>query len=181
MKKGTIYEKNREERLEYQKKWYKKNNKSRVDYQRKYSKEKKHYSNNKEQYKERSKINYEKNKEKRKKQNLEYYHKMYKNSEGFKMRRLLVTALGSVIRYYIKTGKISNPMSKYHIDWEGVMKVLTPIPKPRSKYNVDHIIPLSRFDLTNFKQIHLAFAPENHRWLKAKDNRKRDRKEVCES
>lgn len=164
------YQENKEKELEVNKK-YRENNK------RKISKiNSKYYDKRKKYYKDKSKERYENNKELRKKQNLEYYHKMYKSNEGFRMRRLLGTALSRVIRYYIKTSKIANPMRKYHIDWKGIMEVLTPIPQPRKDYNVDHIIPLCRFDLTDFKQIHLAFAPENHRWMLAKDNRRRDRK-----
>ncbi len=169
MNRKEYYQKNKERELAVNEK-YRNNNKVKISkINNKYYKKRKGY------YRNKAKEYYENNKELRKKQNLEHYHKMYKSSEGFRMRRLLGTALGYVIRNYIKTGKILNPMRKYHIDWEGIMKVLTPIPKPRSKYNVDHIIPLYKFDLTDFEQIHLAFAPENHRWMLAKDNMKRDR------
>ncbi len=135
----------------------------------------KQYDENVDYYKNKSKEHYENNKELRKKQNLEYYHRRYKIDEGFRIRRRLGTALGHVIRYYIKTGKVSNPMKKYGLDWKGIIKQLTPIPKPRSKYHVDHIIPLFRFDLSNFEQIHIAFAPENHRWMLAKENMSRNK------
>ena len=40
-------------------------------------------------------------------------------------------------------------------------------------HHVDHIIPLWKFDLTDWEQVRLAFAPENHRWLtKHKNNRR---------
>lgn len=135
----------------------------------------KHYEKNIETFKTRSKRRYEDNKELRKAQNLEYYHKRYKIDKGFRIRRRLGTALGHVIRYYIKTGKVSNPMKKYGLDWKGIIRQLTPIPKPRSKYQVDHIIPLFRFDLTDFEQVQIAFAPENHRWMLAKDNMRRNK------
>jgi len=151
------------------KKYYLSHKKEMDEYRNKY------YYENIERCKKLTKKNYEKNKELRKKQNLENYHRRYRKDEGFRMRRLLGTALGHVIRHYIKTGKITNPMRKYHIDWKGIMKVLTPIPQPRKDYHVDHIIPLWKFDLTNFEQIHIAFAPENHRWMLAEENMKRSK------
>jgi len=63
------------------------------------------------------------------------------------------------------------------INRKGIIKVLTPIPKPRKDYHVDHIIPLFKFDLSKIEQIHLAFSPENHRWLTIQENLRRNRKE----
>lgn len=149
-----------------------------------------YYDNNKEDWKKRDKVRYDKNttnikkrsknhyenhKEERAKYSLDYANRRYKEDEGFRMRKKLGTALGYVIRHYIKTGKIANPMKKYCIDWKGIIKVLTPIPKPRRAYDVDHIIPLWKFDLTNWEQVRIAFAPENHRWLTKKQNQKRSK------
>ena len=128
-------------------------------------------------YKDHAKKYYEDNKEKRSEQTRLNQNKRYREDEGFRIRKNLWGALWKVIDCYIKTGKILNPCKKYGIDWEGIIKVLSPIPKDRGKYHVDHIIQLSRFDLTDINQIQIAFAPENHRWLLAKDNLRRDRKE----
>ncbi len=167
--KRKYYLENKKELCEENTKYYLENKKEMDKYRRGF------YDKNAETLKKRSKEQYENNKELRKKQNLEYVKARYKIDEGFRIRRRLGTALSSVIRNYIKTGKVSNPMKKYFIDWEGIMEVLTPIPKPRSKYHVDHIIPLFRFDLSNFEQIQIAFAPENHRWMLAKDNMSRNK------
>ncbi len=139
------------------------------------AKDKRIYAQSKEKIKARSKKHYEENKELRGRQVAEYVRKKYREDEAFRNRRKLGSALGSVIRYYIKTGRISNPLPKFGIDWKGIMKVLTPIPQPRKDYNVDHIIPLYKFDLSDIEQIQLAFAPENHRWMLAKENMARDR------
>jgi len=37
-------------------------------------------------------------------------------------------------------------------------------------YEIDHIRPLSSFDLTDPDQIKQAFAPENLQWLTAEEN-----------
>lgn len=134
-----------------------------------------YYKNNTEKQKAQSKKYYEANKKERARYFLEYANKRYKDDEGFRMRKRLGSSLGKVIRYYIKTGKICNPMPELRIDWKGIIKVLTLIPNPRSAYHVDHIIPLYKFDLTDWKQIHIAFAPKNHRWLLIKDNLTRDK------
>ena len=135
------------------------------------------YDKNKIKYKGKSKKYYEENKEKRLEQTRINQNRRYREDEGFRIRKRLGGALGMVIRVYIKTGKIRNPLKKYGVDWEGIIKVLSPIPKDRHKYHVDHIIELRKFDLTNIEQIQIAFSPENHRWLLAKDNLRRDRKE----
>ncbi len=134
-----------------------------------------YYKKDPEKFKEHNKQYYRNHKEERDEYNLNYHNQRYREDEGFRIRKLLGGALRRVITLYIKTGRISNPMAKYGINWVGIMKVLTPIPKPRSAYDVDHIIPLYKFDLTNIEQIQIAFAPENHRWLLRKDNQTRER------
>ncbi len=123
-----------------------------------------------------SQKSYLKNKDKKLKSGLEYIKKRYRTDESFRIRMNLTNSLRDVIREYIKTGKIVKRLEKYGIDWEGIINQLKPFPKDRSKYDADHIIPLSRFDFTDIDQVHIAFAPENHRWLLKKDNLKRNRK-----
>ncbi len=76
------------------------------------------------------------------------------------------------ITNYTKTGKIM-VSSKYGIDYKAIIEHLGPHPNTRGikgKFHIDHIIPLSAFDLNDPEQIKLAFAPGNHQWLRAKDN-----------
>lgn len=42
--------------------------------------------------------------------------------------------------------------------------------KPSNEYGLDHIIPLSIFDLSNPLHVELAYSPENLRWLTNKEN-----------
>jgi len=65
------------------------------------------------------------------------------------------------------------PSSKYGIDYGKIIEHLKPFPKNLSKYHIDHIKPLVCFDLTNPIQIKEAFAPENHQWLLAIENKKK--------
>ncbi len=136
-----------------------------------------YYDKHKKKIKAYGKNHYENNKEAKIEYTRIYQNKRYREDEGFRMRKKLGGALWKVIDCYIKTGKVINPCKKYGIDWEGIIKVLSPIPKERYKYHVDHIIPLCKFDLTNIEQIQLAFEPKNHRWLLAKENLGRSRKE----
>jgi len=138
---------------------------------------KSYYYKDRNKFKAYSKDYYKSHKKESAKKGLEYYHKRYKEDEGFRMRKRLGNALNRVIFHYIKSRVIRNPMQKYCIDWEGIIKQLKPFPKNRHKYHVDHIIPLFKFNLTDWEQIHIAFAPENHRWLKVKENLGRQRKD----
>jgi hypothetical protein len=55
-------------------------------------------------------------------------------------------------------------------------------PKSRSKYHIDHIRPLCSFTFVNedgtenIEQIQEAFRPENHQWLLAEENLKKNGK-----
>ena len=181
-------EENKEELLkygrDYNKKYYQDNKESLSEFYKKYRNENKekiaklksdYYKRKTKHCKDKSKEHYEKNKEKRLEQTRINQNKRYREDEGFRIRKNLGGALWKVINHYIKTGKVLNPCKKYSIDWDGIIKVLSPIPKNRNKYHVDHIIQLWKFDLTNIEQIQIAFAPENHRWLLAKENQRRDR------
>lgn len=161
----------KEEHKLYMKEW-RKNPEKGVEYNSKY------YDKNSKRIKSYGKDYYGENKEAKIEYTRLYQNKRYREDEGFKMRKKLGGALWKVINHYIQTGKIGNPMKKYGIDWKGIIKQLSPIPKDRHLYHVDHIVPLCKFDLTNIDLIQAAFSPENHRWLLAKENLGRTRKGV---
>lgn len=58
----------------------------------------------------------------------------------------------------------------YNIDWSAIIDHLGPCPGSRKDWHVDHVMPLSKFDLNDYGQVRLAFAPENHQWLPAEEN-----------
>jgi len=65
----------------------------------------------------------------------------------------------------------------YGIDYEKIIEHLKPFPKDLSKYHIDHIKPLCKFDLTKKEEVKKAFAPENHQWLLVTDNLKKSSKD----
>ncbi|HEA70640.1 hypothetical protein LCGC14_0791970 [marine sediment metagenome] len=98
------------------------------------------------------------------------YNKIRKqNDNNFKIACNLRTRLWFVLRKYSKTGKIYNS-KKYGIDYNKIIEHLKPFPKNIKEYHIDHIIPLSRFNLNNPKHIKIAFSPKNHQWLTKEEN-----------
>lgn len=103
---------------------------------------------------------YQKNKERR------------KIDTQFRIKTRLMTALNGALRKYTKTGKIMSS-KKYGIDYGAIIKHLGEPPDYENNYDIDHIKPLSKFDLNDPEQVKQAFAPENLRWLKHKWNIKK--------
>lgn len=56
-------------------------------------------------------------------------------------------------------------ISKYGLDLLAIATHLGPPPGPPHEYQVDHVIPVCMFDMTDPEQVKRAFAPENHQWL----------------
>lgn len=65
--------------------------------------------------------------------------------------------------------KVSGP-SAFRADLQGIIQCLGPCPGPRREWHIDHIRPLSSFDLSDPAQVRAAFAPSNHQWLLAAEN-----------
>ena len=55
-----------------------------------------------------------------------------------------------------------------NIDYEGIVAALGP--QPGLDYHIDHIFPLSAFDLNDEVHFKAAVAPENHQWLLSHEN-----------
>lgn len=75
-------------------------------------------------------------------------------------------------------GKLQSSM-RYGIRWDTCCKKLLetkPVDFDERKYQIDHIRPLSSFDLTDPEQIKQAFAPENLQWLTAEENLRKGNK-----
>jgi hypothetical protein len=62
------------------------------------------------------------------------------------------------------------PANEYGIDYKAIFNHIGPCPGKHGEWHIDHVRPLRSFDLSDPAQVRLAFAPENHQWLPAKDN-----------
>jgi len=97
-----------------------------------------------------------------------YFKKRKSIDYNFNLRcRLRCLVWQSCNRY--GNGK-SYTSNKYGINFTKIIEHLKPFPTNISKYHIDYIKPLSSFDLTNPEDVKVAFAPENHQWLEAKEN-----------
>jgi hypothetical protein len=64
----------------------------------------------------------------------------------------------------------------YGIDVPAIAAHLGPCPGNPAEWHIDHVRPLASFDLTDPAQFAAAFAPTNHQWLTADENRKKGAK-----
>jgi len=104
-----------------------------------------------------------------------YLKKKRKEKSKFRIMGNLRMLLYLAMRRYSKTGKIMSSM-KYGIDYKAIIEHLKPFPDNLSDYEVDHIKPLSLFNLNDKEEVKKAFAPENHQWLLAPINRSKGAK-----
>ncbi len=93
----------------------------------------------------------------------------------YAIKKRLRTVLKSALNHYTKTGKMMSSR-KYGIDFDAIIKHLGNCPGDLRDYQIDHIIPLSAFDLTNPKQVGLSFSPINLRWMLKTDNLSKGKK-----
>lgn len=142
-------------------------------------KSKQEYIRNKEKYLERAKkrylikresiLNYYSSWYKKNKDKVNDYQKKWnkqkrKTSKNFNIKcRLRANLRKRVLFNYYKK-------NKYNLDYNAIIEHLKPFPNNIANYHIDHIIPLSSFDLTNKDELEKAIAPENHQWLLKHDN-----------
>jgi hypothetical protein len=159
----TYMEKNPEkikEIKEYQKKWREKN-KIKLIESRKIYRDK----NRGKFYTYKHKHNYAS----------EYQKRRKLRDKGYAVMMRLRSLLHWALTQYSETGKVKHS-NEYGIDYKAIIEHLKPFPKDMEKYHIDHIIPLSSFDLTNPEEVKKAFVPENHQWLLAEENLKKGKK-----
>lgn len=77
------------------------------------------------------------------------------------------TKLRKRVSKNVRNGKMRKSLSSL-IDYSKIIEYLGE--PPSKEYHIDHIFPLSAFDLTKESHIRAAFAPENHQWLLDKEN-----------
>lgn len=153
------------------------------------------YLNNKEKLKAQSKSYYWKNREKTSERHKRYYlktqehrrevrkknyiknksheliiQKQYQHKHFLKYR--LNVQLYRALKFYTQKGKIMSS-KKYGINYKAIVQKLTPLPFPieeRRNWHIDHIKPVSKFDLTNSEEVKKCFSAENLQWLLAFEN-----------
>lgn len=147
---------------------YYKNNKEKIS-----KIQKKYYNNNKEEIKNRVSKRYHKNKkpitQEQREYNKAYFGNKYKNDIQFNLRVRMCNRFNQAIRKYNYEDRIVIAKDK-KIDYKAIIKHLSPFPEDVSEYNIDHIIPLDFFDLTNEEHIKKAWDPVNLQFLLKSDN-----------
>jgi hypothetical protein len=61
---------------------------------------------------------------------------------------------------------------EYRVDFSAIARHLGP--RPGAGWQIDHIVPLAAFDFTDPAEAAAAFLPENHQWLSAQDNARKN-------
>ena len=105
--------------------------------------------------------------------------KIKNNHKLFIMERLR-SRFNQAIRNYTIYGKIKS-IDKYNLCYADIIEKLFPLPFPiedRKMWHIDHIRPLSSFDLDNEDEVRRAFSPENLQWLPAHDNLSKGKKYI---
>ena len=141
------------------------------------------YRKNHPEWKEKHRIQQAKYKEKREIYRKEYFQRpevkkrmndymkaKLRNNPEHAIASRLRKSLRHALEKYSNTGKIMSS-KKYGVDWKIVIERLKPFPKDIENYEIDHIIPLRTFNLTNSEEVRKAFAPENLQWLTKYENR----------
>ena len=146
---------------EYQKEYQKEYRKNNKEYQKEYQK------NNKESIKAHGKEYYQNNKESFKEYNKEYQKNRLASDPYFKFTKNLRTRISKAFKLQSENGK-TKACSEYGIDFAAIYAHVGA--KPADNYHLDHIIPLSVFNLDNPEHIRLAHLPENLRWLPGDEN-----------
>lgn len=98
-----------------------------------------------------------------------YASKRRAEDEAFALQQCLRSRLYKAFLSYSDAGKVKTA-DEYGIDYQAVIEHVGPCPGPRSEWHLDHIRPLSSFDWNDRATPSVAFAPENHQWLRAEEN-----------
>jgi hypothetical protein len=93
-----------------------------------------------------------------------------KNNPNFAIAERLRKSLRHALTKYSDNGKMMSS-KRYGINWKEVIEHLKPFPINIEDYEIDHIIPLHTFNLTDIKEVKRAFSPENLQWLTKYENR----------
>jgi len=127
------------------------------------------HEDKKEEISARMKQYYQNNKDAIKKKNGKYTIERYKNDHKFCVKMRLRHRLREAFKRYSRNGK-TMASKDYGIDYDAIFEHIGPCPGIITDYHIDHIRPLCLFDFDDLEQVKLAFAPENHQWLRKEEN-----------
>lgn len=91
------------------------------------------------------------------------------NDNNFKISSLIRTSFRKALKIYSKSGK-TKILKEYGIDIKSIVEHLGQPPQDGKKYDVDHIFPITAFDLDNPEHIKLCWHPDNLQWLEKSKN-----------
>lgn len=97
----------------------------------------------------------------------EYKKSRRENDPYFNFVSNLRSRITNAFKLYSKNGK-TNSCKEYGIDFDAIFLEIGN--RPDDTYHLDHIIPISLFDLDNPEHVRLAHVPRNLRWLPGKEN-----------
>ena len=100
----------------------------------------------------------------------EYAKWKRKNNYNYAIASRLRKSVRHALIKYSREGKIMST-KKYGIDLKMIIEHLKPFPLRIEDYDIDHIIPLRIFNLSDLEQVKLAFSPKNLQWLTKTENR----------
>jgi len=158
------YCRTRETRLKDKKEYYLNNRDKLIEEMKEYQ------ANNKGTISSQRRDYYNRNKESISNKNRIYRLARRKNDPKYKMRQLLKSRLWGAMKLYSKNGKTKS-CSEYGIDFDAIYKKIGE--RPSEEYELDHIIPITKFDLDNPEHVRLAHLPCNLQWLNKKENTKK--------
>lgn len=116
-----------------------------------------------------------KNNPKYKKMKRDYQRHRRQKDKGFAVEGNLRTLFYIAFKLYSTTGKIMNS-KRYGVDFKAIINHIGPKPEDGNIYELDHIIPLCKFNHDDSEQVKKAWAPTNCQWLTKEINRwKNDR------
>jgi len=158
----------------YHREYYKKNKEKCKEYIKKYQQS----ENGKKKIKEyRKKYNL---KPSVRKKRIIHDREKYERNPQIKIYKTINAYIKNCIRRYVRDGELKIVNSTYNfytivygINIYEIIDYLKPFPKDIENYEIDHIIPITKFDLTDKEQIKKAYQKTNLQLLTSHDNKKK--------
>lgn len=104
------------------------------------------------------------------------HNKRLKQDPIYLVRTLVRRRLHKAFQLYSNGKELK--CNEYGIDFQAIFDHVGP--RPDKTFQLDHIIPISKFDFNNLEHIKLCHLPENFRWVSAKENLEKSDKVLSE-